>query len=188
MGEILNRWLGEWGVKENYRPDWLWTDNGGILELDFYIETLGIAIEVQGRQHAEFIEYFHGTEAVFTSQKQRDEDKRVRCQEHGIELLYVWDELDALNILDVLQRKAELDLVFAQPPLFLADVARLEFASSRKKISKVRYRSIKRAFQTLLDHAIIAGASFKVDDQERKVLKHAMELIYRYEARGQFIQ
>ena len=39
------------------------------LLFDFYVRTLGILVECQGRQHTEFVKHFHGQVENFYSQK-----------------------------------------------------------------------------------------------------------------------
>jgi hypothetical protein len=45
---------------------------GQRLFFDFYIKELDIYVEVQGRQHTEFIEHFHTDKEAFLKQKRRD--------------------------------------------------------------------------------------------------------------------
>ena len=53
-----------------------------------------IAIEYQGKQHFEPVDYFGGEEN-FLKQKERDELKAKRSAEHGVKLIYVnyWEDL-----------------------------------------------------------------------------------------------
>ena len=66
------------------RPPWL---NG--LELDGYNEELGIGFEYNGKQHYEFIKYFHKTEERFKKMKKRDLEKIILCKKHNIKLLTI---------------------------------------------------------------------------------------------------
>jgi len=52
------------------------------LFFDFYIKDLGVLIEIQGRQHTEFIKHFHGDKEKFLSQKKRDNLKIDYVQEN----------------------------------------------------------------------------------------------------------
>lgn len=57
------------------------------LEIDFYIPSLKLGIEVQGGQH--FYEVKHwGGENVFKKQLERDKMKQALCEENGIHLIY----------------------------------------------------------------------------------------------------
>ena len=60
-------------------------------ELDFYLPQYNIAIECQGRQHFEPIDFFGGEE-TFTHQLERDEDKYNLCKENGVEVFYVAED------------------------------------------------------------------------------------------------
>ena len=46
--------------------------NGTRLFFDFFIKDLGVHIEVQGRQHFNFVKHFHETKERFLGQKKRD--------------------------------------------------------------------------------------------------------------------
>lgn len=65
-----------------YNPNWL-----GRQRIDFYVPRYNVAIECQGEQHFKPIEYFGGEES-FKYNLERDERKRVLCNENGIKLLY----------------------------------------------------------------------------------------------------
>ena len=65
-----------------YRNKWL-----GKQSLDFYLPEYNIAIECQGKQHFEPINYFGG-EKRFITQKKRDILKYNKCKEHNITLYY----------------------------------------------------------------------------------------------------
>jgi hypothetical protein len=71
-------------IEENYRPDWLMYQNGNNLEIDFYIERLSVAIEVQGEQHFIYSPFFHNSYDDFIAQTNRDKFKKNICQEKGI--------------------------------------------------------------------------------------------------------
>lgn len=100
---LLSLYLPNREVKENYRPDWLITPEGNRLELDFYIEDLDFAIEVQGEQHFEFIPFFHGTIEKFEQRKRFDEFKRRICGDRQIILIEVIDADDCEDVLKTLR-------------------------------------------------------------------------------------
>ena len=100
--ELLSIFLGDCTIRENYRPSWLVTDNGGYLELDFYVEEIKAAIEVQGRQHAVFVPIFHKDYNDFKNAQSRDKIKRERCQQRRIDLFEVWSEKEAYRVVETL--------------------------------------------------------------------------------------
>jgi len=59
------------------------------LELDCYNEELGIAVEYDGRQHAEYTPYFHKNKEAFYNQQYRDYMKQQMCKENNIKLIKV---------------------------------------------------------------------------------------------------
>ncbi len=64
-----------------------WLTYNGTLFLDFYLPDYDIAIECQGIQHFEPIEYFGGAEGLART-KTRDAIKRDLCEQKGIHMLY----------------------------------------------------------------------------------------------------
>lgn len=87
--ELYTR-FGQYSIRQNYRPDWM---EG--LELDFYIDELKIAAEVQGEQHYGFVEYFHRTPENFEAQKKRDDKKKIICRSNSVRLVEIFTEKDA---------------------------------------------------------------------------------------------
>lgn len=59
----------------------------GRQSLDFYLPDYDIAIECQGKQHFEIVDYFGG-ESEFKSIQERDLRKKQLCEENGITILY----------------------------------------------------------------------------------------------------
>lgn len=96
MSQLLSTFVGGLTVRENIRPDWLIGSKGERLELDFYIEDLNIAIEVQGKQHYEYTPRFHASYQAFQAQQERDIAKRAGCDLFGVLLFEVFDEESAL--------------------------------------------------------------------------------------------
>ena len=62
---------------------------GKKLYFDFYIKSLNLFIEVQGRQHVQFVKHFHGDRKTFLAQKERDNLKRVWAEENDFSLFRI---------------------------------------------------------------------------------------------------
>ena len=91
-GVIKSRWINEFNlfliVKSyfpeaifQYRSDWL-----GMQSLDIYIPEIATAIEYQGKQHYNPVEFFGGEDSL-EEIKERDERKRKLCVDNRIRLL-----------------------------------------------------------------------------------------------------
>lgn len=76
---------------DKIRPDFLINEvtGRGVLELDCYNDELKLACEYNGKQHYEYIPFFHSTKDSFYNQKYRDEMKKNKCKEKGIKLIEV---------------------------------------------------------------------------------------------------
>lgn len=70
------------------KPCWL-----GRQHLDIYFPNLNIAVEYQGLQHYEPIDFFGGHEA-FERNQERDQRKRRLCETNGCTLVYVNSNYD----------------------------------------------------------------------------------------------
>ncbi len=93
--------LNKYRVIENYRPNWLKNPvTGRNLEIDLYLPEVKIGIEVQGKQHFEYIPIFHQSEDGFAAQKQRDEIKKSLCSKHGVILFEVIEKDDIDRFID----------------------------------------------------------------------------------------
>ena len=62
---------------------------GRNLELDCYNEELKIACEYNGRQHYEFLKFYHTTPKDFYKQQENDKKTRENCIKNGIFLIEV---------------------------------------------------------------------------------------------------
>lgn len=91
-GEVLSREIFNYLFEKPFikvRPKWLTTERNGRMELDGYCKELKIAFEYNGAQHYKFISQFHSEEQTFELQKQKDEERRIKCQNQGIILIEI---------------------------------------------------------------------------------------------------
>ncbi len=59
------------------------------LEIDCYNEELKLGVEYNGRQHYEYVPFFHSSREAFYNQKYRDKLKQIYCAERGIKLIEI---------------------------------------------------------------------------------------------------
>lgn len=60
---------------------------GTKLRLDFYIPSYGVAVEINGRQHSEYVPHFHETKMNFYKGVSRDRRKVDWCELNQISLI-----------------------------------------------------------------------------------------------------
>jgi len=68
---------------------WLVSPKGEPMQLDWYCPELKVAVELQGRQHYEYSNYFHKSKRAFRYLQECDALKVVQCTEHGVKLIIV---------------------------------------------------------------------------------------------------
>jgi hypothetical protein len=86
--DIAQKVFGKPFVK--VRPKFLKNEvTGKNLELDIYNEDIKVAIEFNGRQHYEFVPFFHKNYEDFLTQRYRDEMKKAKCKDEGIHLIEI---------------------------------------------------------------------------------------------------
>lgn len=87
---------------EQYKKfDWM-----GKMSVDFYLPKYNSAIECQGEQHFESIEYFGGNKKL-TKQIERDKIKQKLCNEHNLTLFY-YTNLEKYKTNNIFANKDEL--------------------------------------------------------------------------------
>lgn len=92
--KIILKIYKQHGVIYQHKPYFLKSSLGHQLSYDVYISEKKIAVEYQGKQHFEPVEYFGGQES-YQKQKQRDKEKAILSKENGIKLVYInyWEEI-----------------------------------------------------------------------------------------------
>lgn len=92
--ELTKRLYPKNKVVFQHRPYYLKTDYGSQLSYDIFIPNLDVAIEYQGKQHYEPVDFFGGKETFIDTQR-RDVLKAQLSHQHGIKLIYVnyWEEI-----------------------------------------------------------------------------------------------
>jgi len=63
--------------------------SGENLTLDFFVPRKKVAGEVQGRQHRQFVQFFHGDKDGFERQQKRDSRKDEWCELNNIRLVKI---------------------------------------------------------------------------------------------------
>ena len=100
----IHRAVLAWFKKEH--PQWLVRQevtieiNGKNLFCDFMCESpFRFVVEIQGRQHFEYVAHFHGTPDRFAEQQRNDQLKKDWCEMNSYRLIEIKeDEFDESNI------------------------------------------------------------------------------------------
>jgi hypothetical protein len=94
---------------ENARPEWL-TDplSGNRLELDFYLPSIKLGVEVQGIQHYEFCPLFHRDINDFYEQKRRDAAKKSLCDSCGLTLIELSSSDEVTDVIETINSRLML--------------------------------------------------------------------------------
>ena len=79
-------------VMQHWKPKWL-----GRQHFDIYFPVLNIAVEYQGKQHFEAVDYFGGEES-FKQNLVRDKMKKELAKQNNCELIFVEPDYDILDI------------------------------------------------------------------------------------------
>lgn len=64
-----------------------WGDHGKTLYLDYYLPAIRLAVEADGRQHAEFVTFFHRSVAGYERSQSNDNAKDRWCADNGITMI-----------------------------------------------------------------------------------------------------
>lgn len=159
----------------HYRPDFL---DG--LELDIFIKEKNIAIEYQGRQHFEPIEFFGGKES-FIKQQKNDNKKLNICKSLKIPLIY-FDYKDDLSEELVQKRLSKVDLgLELNEPILLntTTIKQSQTNTISKKTESVPKSNIKKSKKSIEKErrkALIA----KYDSHKATNISHQNQ-IYGYQ-------
>ena len=130
--------FGQYSIRQNYRPDWL---EG--LELDFYIDEIKLAAEVQGEQHYKFIQHFHKSIENFELQKKRDEKKEYICREKGIKLFEIFTEKDADLFIKYIKDFSRPKKEYV-PTYFYAEDELIDLSTRKKRKAAILNKSKKK--------------------------------------------
>jgi hypothetical protein len=84
-------------VKQHGTPDWL-----GRQHLDIFIPRKHVALEYQGIQHDQPVEYFGGQNS-FEKNRKRDDRKYRLCKRHSVKLIYVRPFYDLKSIIEEIE-------------------------------------------------------------------------------------
>jgi hypothetical protein len=165
VAETLAVRFGQYHIKENYRPAWFVSERGERLEMDFYINELRLAIEVQGAQHYVFTPRFHADMLDFEAQLRRDESKRDLCYFHNIRLYAVASMDDLLSVLEPIEDKLRLMYNVTNASVFIYDAT-----ISRQRSQYIKHSTAKLSDRLHMARKAVRRAATRLDsctDPER---------------------
>ncbi len=74
-------------LEEVYLPGSDTETRRSTLIADFFLPLRSLVVEVHGRQHYEFVDFYHKTKAGYLKAKKRDKDKIAWCQLNDINIV-----------------------------------------------------------------------------------------------------
>lgn len=77
--------------------------------IDFYLPEYNIFIEYNGKQHYEYVQYFHKTRYDFTRQQIRDNIVRSYCEQNNIKLIEIPYYLKKSEVFELLKTNIRND-------------------------------------------------------------------------------
>jgi len=91
--KLLEQIYGKTNEITSYHPLWAESPKGVLYEFDVYIKGTNLLIEYNGRQHYEYVPFFHKTKKRFFLQKRRDLLKQQLASSHGHKVItFKYDE------------------------------------------------------------------------------------------------
>lgn len=120
----VNRWVTEellynlikkiykdYKVIYQYKPSFLKGETGGQMSYDIFIVDLNLAIEYQGKQHFESINFFGGEKSLEYTKK-RDKLKKELSIKNNIRLVYInyWEKITVELIKAKIEQKEDLPI------------------------------------------------------------------------------
>lgn len=87
LTKILERIFHECNVHTSYRPIWAKSPKGVLYEFDIFIQEFNLLIEYNGRQHYEYVPFFHKEYNKFEEQQRNDKIKTKMAKDEGYKLM-----------------------------------------------------------------------------------------------------
>ena len=89
MVKLIEQLYGRPNVVTSFHPEWALSSKGVLLEYDIHIVGTNILIEYNGRQHYEYVKFFHKKICNFKKQINRDILKQKLAIVHGYRLIII---------------------------------------------------------------------------------------------------
>lgn len=149
---------------------------GNNLRLDLFIRDLGLAFEFHGRQHYEFVEFFHGTYENYLRSLQRDTDKQDKCLQLGI-CLIIFSFESSLEI-DIVKEKIQQAVAnhsfINYDPSFKVNSLK-ERKRIQKKENKKPYKKREKTEEQKLKEKKLRQVRYLRLKQQKEKLKNAQK-------------
>lgn len=124
------------GNFQKVRPKWLPSPTGTKLEIDIYSDKYKLGLEFNGKQHYEYIPFFHGpTDEKFKKQQEIDTLKIKLCKENNVNLIVIPYTIPNVNLYDHIKTEfTKLGLELNNTPF---DVSILKYKSNKEEVNKI---------------------------------------------------
>ena len=169
--------MGGYTIRENFRPYWMANENGQRLELDFFIEELSVAIEVQGQQHYSFVKHFHKDYQSFLDQVKVDKQKKNICKRNMVILMHVFDTESAdIAINDIINLSGSQELTLTENQKIMDDLFTDKYSDNRSNHKKI---TENKKISKMIRYIILNIKNENQDESARKM----MELVKLYHSK-----
>lgn len=181
----LSEHFGGFTIRENTRPEWLRGSHGTRLELDFLIEELNIAVEVQGCQHYAFTPHFHSNMDGYMAALKRDRLKRAACVKYGVLLFEISESRELPSLIkriDIHTPESEFERNMKQP---LADLKKNWKDYRRARNARRAHRRIMKEMmdgcRNRIHKALLAGNSENLQREQETLRKRCEKFGFVYD-------
>jgi hypothetical protein len=106
---LINKYFSDYKVFENHRPVWMTSSKGKRLELDFFVEKLKFAVEIQGEQHYKYVSFFHKSHQEFQEKQNDDKDKKVLCKRNSVTLYEIDNQQELFDLLKKIKSSSTIE-------------------------------------------------------------------------------
>ena len=146
-GSILQRQVYEWLVELYPNQEVVYEHPIGELgmRIDLFLPLIGLAIEIQGRQHREFTSFFHKDEIAWNQGKLYDKKKKEYLLSNGCTFVELHDNVKISSALE-LKQFIEDNSIFEEGVIYDVGIG-IPTKSNRQLLAEKKQKEYKEAMK-----------------------------------------